>query len=300
MWTALLNLVSDRGRGNDWPEGYLPISNRQLLAELGEMSERSMMRARNELVQLGLIAYVPGHKGTQPLYEVHFFAEDGRRDGRPDYRQDYRQDCRQIDCNSGGNIGGNYADPTITRVRGDGDRDGDCDNNLTVSCMSVTQNRYTDDDDDDAIDAGAGGCAGARESFEGTAQEDELSDEDAAWDKLQHERHEAAVTGYVSAIGRRPNKAEADYLASVACANEIPPELVIVAIQDAGRRGANNPALYAARIMDTMSAECIYTPVDWDHYRADQRLLERGIVDWEHLRHARERRRQRHEEAKRE
>lgn len=66
MYFKLLNVFNRAG----WPE-YVQVDNRRLMVMIGSSSEKTAIRARDELVRTGFIRYTKGRKGTPNYYQIH-------------------------------------------------------------------------------------------------------------------------------------------------------------------------------------------------------------------------------------
>lgn len=70
VYHALMHVFNKRACGNQWPDGYIKISNKALMYYL-PISEDAMSRARNQLVQHGLLLYEKGSRNSSaPLYQL--------------------------------------------------------------------------------------------------------------------------------------------------------------------------------------------------------------------------------------
>lgn len=102
LWYALFDVMNARAKGSDWPEGLIPITNKQLLS-LVPFGEDSLTAARNKLKQRGLIEYQPGRRNAAPpLYQMIYFS--------PELSTSHEQNvdsCTDISGNIGDNMRGN-------------------------------------------------------------------------------------------------------------------------------------------------------------------------------------------------
>lgn len=100
LWYELFFLFNDLAHGNEWPEGMVSVSNKQLLGVL-PYGEDSLLRARKNLSKLGLIQYKPGRKNTLcPHYQLVYF---------PSRKESYPQAVDNVP-ESAGNPRGNTPD----------------------------------------------------------------------------------------------------------------------------------------------------------------------------------------------
>lgn len=73
LWYELFFLFNDLAHGNEWPDGMVSISNKQLLGSL-PYGEDSLLRARKNLAKQGLIQFKPGRKNKLcPHYQLVYF-----------------------------------------------------------------------------------------------------------------------------------------------------------------------------------------------------------------------------------
>ena len=110
LWYALFDVMNARAKGSDWPEGLIPITNKQLLS-LVPFGEDSMAAARNKLKQRGLIDFKPGKKNAAPpMYQMVYFAAElsTEKAQNVDFYPIHSGNIGDnIEGNIGGNIGGN-------------------------------------------------------------------------------------------------------------------------------------------------------------------------------------------------
>ena len=120
--------MNKKARGNNWPDGFVRISNKRLMTYLPYRFD-SMAKAREGLARHGLIEFVHGVKNEQsPMYKMNWLTQ----------AQFYPAESDNISHNIGGNIGGNHG--------------------LIYNKLNETERNEYDDDDD---------CyAGARELVE--------------------------------------------------------------------------------------------------------------------------------------
>ena len=77
LWHALLNFFNQRAKGNDWPDGFVTVSNNRLLALTtfnGRKRDETLRLTRKSLVERGLIEYVEGQRNSSnPQYRLIYF-----------------------------------------------------------------------------------------------------------------------------------------------------------------------------------------------------------------------------------
>lgn len=72
VWLALFHVMNQRANGVNFPDGFIRVKNDRLLT-YAPMGYDALSRARNGLIQKGLISYVSGRRNqVQPMYEMHY------------------------------------------------------------------------------------------------------------------------------------------------------------------------------------------------------------------------------------
>lgn len=72
VWYALIHIMNSRAKGANWPDGFIRIPNERLLTYL-PLSFDAMAKARNRLIQRGLISFIKGARNSAiPMYEMHY------------------------------------------------------------------------------------------------------------------------------------------------------------------------------------------------------------------------------------
>lgn len=89
LWHGLLEIFNREARGNEWPAGFLDISNSVLLAHTsfgaGDSACDILRRSRAGLQKHGLIEVVKGRRNSlMPRYKMRYFSvPDGRETDAP-------------------------------------------------------------------------------------------------------------------------------------------------------------------------------------------------------------------------
>lgn len=105
LWYALIHLMNERAKGDQWPDGFIRLPNTTVLG-LVPYGEDTLITVRNKLKQRGLIEYVPGRKKAEiPMYRVHYFSVPEAE--APDEEAFYPKFSGKAGGNTGGNAGGN-------------------------------------------------------------------------------------------------------------------------------------------------------------------------------------------------
>ena len=135
LWYALMHIFNQRAEGNEWPDGFIRITNDRLFTYL-PIKWDAMAKARNALKQMGRIDFRNGN----------------RNKAAPEYRIiPFYPSCYPLKTdNTGGNIGDNTG----------GNQWGNAEGNTGEIKINVNRNgTYTNiDDDDDDDNSRAGAC----------------------------------------------------------------------------------------------------------------------------------------------
>ena len=231
LWYALFHIMNMRAKGNNWPDGFISISNKRLLSFL-PFSEDGMFRARNSLSQRGLIKYEKGKKNTaSPLYRLVYFSTEQIAD-------DSEVECYpQIAGNTGGNITGNMQGKAGGNITGNMQGNmGDIIYKHNIN-DNVTPNGFDDEDEDD--------------------------------DGYAHATREAVeiiVPAFLAQFGRPATPAELQRLAVVTANLNLAP-LIGHAIQRAAVNGAKNPIAYISSICADWHSEHLQTVAELEEYQ---------------------------------
>ena len=96
LWYALVHIFNQRAEGNEWPDGFIRITNDRMFTYL-PIKWDAMAKARNALKQRGLIDFRNGSRNkTAPEYKINWF-----------YPLSYPFKTDNTGGNPGGNTGGN-------------------------------------------------------------------------------------------------------------------------------------------------------------------------------------------------
>ena len=66
LWYKLIYLFNRRG----WPE-WVQVDNMRLMSVAGIRDEKTLIRSRSKLIELGLFEYKPGKKGSPGKYKIN-------------------------------------------------------------------------------------------------------------------------------------------------------------------------------------------------------------------------------------
>lgn len=243
LWHVLLQLFNERARGNQYPDGFLKLPNKVVLALLS-YSEDTLSRARNRLAQRGLIEYARGSRREDlPMYRMIWLtaarAPEGAAEVCPQvYPQVYPQiadkaaDKSEIDTYD-------YIDETETE---------------TDFSVPVREYSYWDDEEESA--------ARAREA-EPEEEPFENLEEFEGGSPDRRETAEQIKAGFLEHFGRRPHRAELRRIGQTACILGIPPVMVGIAIRVAAEHNAGAPAMYVTQVLNDFDRWGIYTPEEY-------------------------------------
>ena len=112
LWHALFEAFNRKASGEDWPDGYLSISNARLLAltpfGAGDSGCDILRRARERLARQGFIRYRAGERRRlAPAYQMVWLHAEEAGEGAPGGR---------IAANPGGKTGGNQETSALGRA----------------------------------------------------------------------------------------------------------------------------------------------------------------------------------------
>ena len=236
LWYALVHIFNQRAEGNEWPDGFIRITNDRMFTYL-PIKWDAMARARNSLKQRGLIDFRNGSRNkAAPEYKVNWFYPS----------------CYPLKTdNTGGNTGGNEWGNT-----GGNDR-GSTGGIIYKHKQGINQNqRHMDEDDDDADDIRAG--ADVRES---DVDEDPIADRD--------ERVRLIVGGFSRTFGRLPYPAEGERLTVASWRMGFSTEMVYLAMKKAAGNGARNPVELTCSILEEWRDAEVRTPYQAEQYQVE-------------------------------
>ena len=139
FWYALMAIANERANGSDWPEDYMSINNKTLLAKV-PFSANKLPEIRNKLKQVGLIDFKPGRRNELAAKYMLIYFHPELSTGNAHDVESYHRFCDKTG-NKDGNKTGNK----------DGNKTGNKDGNFNVN-LNVTPNPniYEDDVDADA------------------------------------------------------------------------------------------------------------------------------------------------------
>ena len=117
LWYALMHIMNQRAKGNDWPGEFIRISNDRLLSYC-PMKYDTIAAARNGLKQRGLIDYQKGDKNKlSPAYRMIYFSPE---ESNPEISDNMGGNIGDnMGGNIGDNMGGNIGDININNTEMD-------------------------------------------------------------------------------------------------------------------------------------------------------------------------------------
>ena len=117
LWYALLHIMNRRANGSDWPEGFISVTNGEVLSYC-PFGEDSLAASRNKLIQRGLIDYVKGERNKKaPQYKMCYFYPE-LSTGQSTENESYPKISGNIGGNTRGNTGGNSSGNDGGNARG--------------------------------------------------------------------------------------------------------------------------------------------------------------------------------------
>lgn len=263
LWYALMHIFNQRAEGNEWPDGFIRITNDRLFTYL-PIKWDAMAKARNALKQMGRIDFRNGNRNkAAPEYRII-----------PFYPSCYPFRTDNTGGNEGGNRGGN-------EWGNRGGNTGDININVNETYTNPIRETDEDDDDDDVIRAGAG------------EEEDPITD--------RAERRDGIRGAFRRAFGRSPYPGEVERLVVMSWRMGFTVSMVSLALEKAAGAGAGSPVDYCAEILDEWRREEVRTPEQADeHYVEHLEENRKGglygsgdpVEDHRRRQEARERRRQ--------
>ena len=76
LWQALFHLFNARAYGDDWPEGYVEIGNKEIAGACG-LSQVTVWRTRTKLAERGIIDFIPGDGSVKTSYKMRYISVEG-------------------------------------------------------------------------------------------------------------------------------------------------------------------------------------------------------------------------------
>ena len=73
LWQALFHQCNARAFKDEWPDGFIEIRNRELVAACG-FSRVTVWRARERLARRGIIDFIPGGGDAHCTYKLHYLS----------------------------------------------------------------------------------------------------------------------------------------------------------------------------------------------------------------------------------
>ena len=272
LWYGLMHIFNMRANGNEWPGGFIPITNDRVFTYCPGGFD-TLARTRNRLKQLGLIDFHAGNRNkAAPEYKMNyqcldFYPENTDKTGYcPQNTDNMRDNIRDnVQDNTGGNVQGNmgYLYPN-KNTKGYG-------------------KPVSDDEEEEEEDS----RAGAREG-------------DVVADRKEREAEIAGA--YQRFLGRNPYPAELDSLVWYGHSMCFPAIMVAKAVEIAAREGARKPVAYVGKILEDWKDSHVMQPHQVDGYQLEEDIR-RGkapvlagtgdtFEDWKARENARENRRQ--------
>ena len=227
LWYALIHIANQRANGSDWPEDFISVPNKRLLA-LVPFGEKNIPVLRNRLRQAGLIEFRPGKRNERaPEYKILYLTAELSTE-TPQNAESYRKNDGKNEGNGTGKSVGKGIGNGWGKAVGNG---GNLNVNLNVT-PNVNPNMHTDDDDEAAA-----------------------------------ERERAAMENRVRVafreeMGREALPAEVRSIVLVAINIGMEEEVVVQAIAKSAIMHARNPAAYVIEVIREWNRKGIHTVYD--------------------------------------
>ena len=284
LWYALVHILNQRSIGSNWPDGYIRIANKRLLALL-PIGFDAMAKARNGLMQAGLLEYKKGRKNSEcPMYRLRYLT-------CPDYPQvhdpDEDEDDQPVD-----NLGKTSFYPFLTdKTQGKNDFYPFLADKTQGKTGGKTQGKTANNN---KLNLNLNETDMCEEEDE---EEEEYAREDSVMQRNVNAVHSALQDHY----GRDALPAEARRIALMATNLHLEPDLIDTAIEQAALAHAQNVFAYCATLFSEWSHEDIQTAEEFGQYKymkdvRDGRQEGGGWDPSAEMEEAREARRKRHRE----
>ena len=260
LWRVLLDLFNERADGNRWPDGFLRLPNKLVLAWLS-YGEDTLAKARNRLAQRGLIEFVRGNRREDlPMYRMVWLTVP---------RQSTPAEVDPLFCPTfypkiSGKTAGKTWDPSYD----------DIDGTETETWDSVLSEELETEEEEEQQPR-----ARAREAAEEAEEESDANRETTG----------AVKEGFRKFFGRQPHRAEVSRIALAARLLGFSPEMIRIAIKAAAEHGASAPAMYAVQVLNDLDGWGVYTPEQYSmhvlHYRTGDMEITQQLREAEARRH---------------
>lgn len=244
LWYGLMHIFNQRANGNEWPGGFIPITNDRLFTYCPGGFD-TLARARNKLKQKKLIDFTPGNRNqAAPKYRMIYLCPECYPENT-DKTGFYPQNTDNIQDNMRDNTGDNIRYNTRDNVR-------DIYTNINRERYTIP-NRVIDEEEDEEDGIRADACE---------------DDGDIVTDRA--ERETEICGAFARAIGRNPYPAELNKLVWIGHAMKFPPVMVAKAIEIAAEEGAKKIVSYVGAILDDWKASHVMQPHQLDDYRLEE------------------------------
>lgn len=273
LYYALLHIFNQRANGGAWPDGYIPISVDRLMTYL-PCGYNAMARARNALVQHGLLSYRKGNKNADaPMYQLHYltvareappepenWGSDAQRPEDTGIQETESDDVNLRFCLQNGGKSANR--PVENHVDNSVNLQFCLQNGDKTANNNKLNKTYIKDEEDEE----EGACARASSS---NSLDNELPDDrlklcaDSGLDELETAARRAIRENF----GREGTPAECRRLAIITNILALPVELLEAAISMAALQGASSRLGYTTTVLHEMDQQEIRTLAEWDEYR---------------------------------
>ncbi len=226
FWYALMAIANERANGSDWPEDFMSINNKTLLAKV-PFSANKLPEIRNKLKQAGLIDFKPGRRNELAAKYMILYFYPELSTGNAHNVESYHRNGDKNGNKDGYKTGNKDGYKTGNK---DGYKTGNKDGNFNVNLNGTPNSNMCEDD----VDADA--------------------------DMAAYRAMRGCVSrAFRDEIGRDAQPAELRLISMTALNLGMEQELAVQAIGRAAARGAKSPAAYAAEIMGTWDYRGVHT-----------------------------------------
>lgn len=237
LWHVLMHLFNENARGNQFPDGFIRLPNKMILA-LVSYTDDTLSKARNRLAQRGLIEYVRGSRREDvPMYRMIWLtaarAPEGGAEEEPKVAPTVYPKVAPKNSDKNSEYYYDYID---------------YDGTETDLREAPSDYGYWEDEEEPPR---------AREE---TLEEFEGGSPD------RQETSEQIKAGFLEHFGRRPHRAELRRIGETASILGIPPVMVGIAVRVAAEHNAGAPAMYITQVLNDFDRWGIYTPEEYGRH----------------------------------
>lgn len=268
LWYALMEIMNEEADGNDWPDGFIRVSNGRVLMYCNPMGIDTMMRARNGLKQRGLIDFQAGSKNREnPAYKMHYLCAESYTQNAYNDDEGYTQNTNNEKSNTQ-NTNNGYTQNTDKK---DGNPQNAYKNDERNTQNTDKSGFYTQNTSNMGYNMryNVGDNMGDNMGYilykhkPKITQNDFLPDDDEEDGEEEHndERARASIArGFADAFGYEPYPAEVNRLWINGKAMGFSPEMIVLAAEEAALHHAEDPVAYIWHVLDGWNLQHVKQP----------------------------------------